>query len=76
LLRSFAFVKPDRSSLWCSIALLVGGSPRDAPLNDCISYNLKVMMPCCFRPLVCVHNLSTARSLGLDQLALQEQQSA
>ena len=45
----FAFVQPDRSSLWCIISALVGGAQRDESLNDCIGYNLKVTphCPCC-----------------------------
>jgi hypothetical protein len=38
----FAFVQPDRSSLWCIISALTGGAQRDASLDDCIGYNLKV----------------------------------
>lgn len=42
----FAFVQPDRSSLWCIISALTGGAQRDESLNDCIGYNLKVTPHC------------------------------
>lgn len=73
-LRRFAFVKPDRSSLWCIMTNLVGGAPADESLKDCISYNLKVIL----HSLWCgVHKWSrgsnSARSLGARQLAVQKQ---
>ena len=47
--RSYAFVAPDRSSLWCIMSLLAGGAPQDEFSNDCVSYNLKVMASVCVR---------------------------
>ena len=49
--RSYAFVAPDRSSLWCIMSFLAGGAPQDEFLNDCISYNLKVKLRVAARAL-------------------------
>jgi hypothetical protein len=73
-LRRFAFVQPDRSSLWCIVSYLVGGAPADESLKDCISYNLKVTLHslrCGMRKWS--RDSNSACSLGAHQLAVQKQ---
>ncbi len=57
----FAFVRPDRSSLWCTIATLVGGVPADESLKDCITYNLKVF-ECVVVCLLCGNSHTSQRA--------------
>jgi hypothetical protein len=69
----FAFVQPDRSSLWCIISALTGGAQRDESLNDCIGYNLKVTPHC---PCVCPCRLISAQRAPMELVSWPYKNSA